>query len=314
MKKIILAAGLATLLSTSAMAANVGVSMAAFDDNFLTVLRNGIQELSDGMDGVDVQIEDATNDVAKQLDQINNFVASGVDAIIVNPVDTSATQAMTDAAAAAGVPLVYVNRQPINVDMLPDNQAFVASNEIESGTLEAFQICRNLRAAGKGGGARAYLMIGELSNQAAVQRTKDVHDVLAMDMCNFITLIDEQTANWSRDEAQDLMTNWLSSGESFDALFANNDEMAIGAIQAMKAAGIDMASVEVGGVDATQDALLAMSVGDLDVTVFQDAHGQGAGALDAALKLAKGEEVDQKVYIPFKLVTPENIDDFLSKN
>lgn len=314
MKKTLIAVGLASMLSTTAMAENIGVSMAIFDDNFLTVLRNGIQELADEMDGVDVQIEDAQNDVAKQLDQINNFIASGVDAIIVNPVDTSATQAMTGAAEAAGVPLVYVNRQPVNVDSLPDNQAFVASNEIESGTLEAFELCKNLRAAGKGGGASAYLMIGELSNQAAVQRTKDVHDVLATDMCNFITLIDEQTANWSRDEAQNLMTNWLSSGEPFDAVIANNDEMAIGAIQAMKAAGIDMDSVEVGGVDATQDALLSMSSGDLDVTVFQNAAGQGAGALDAALKLAAGEEVDQKVFIPFELVTPDNIDEYFSKN
>lgn len=314
MKKFVVAAGLTVLMGTTAMAENIGVSMARFDDNFLTVLRNGIEDLANGMDGVDVQIEDATDDVAKQLDQINNFIASGVDAIIVNPVDTSATQAMTDAAAAAGVPLVYVNREPVNVNSLPDNQAFVASNEIESGTLEAFQICRNLRAAGKAGGARAYLMMGQLSNQAAVQRTKDVHDVIGMDMCNFITLVDEQTANWSRDEAQDLMTNWLSSGEPFDAVFANNDEMAIGAIQAMKAAGLDMGAIEVGGVDATQDALLAMAAGDLDVTVFQDAHGQGAGALSAALKLAAGEDVDQKVYIPFKLVTPDNIGEFLSKN
>jgi inositol transport system substrate-binding protein len=314
MKKTIIAAGIASMLSTTAMAENVGVSMALFDDNFLTVLRNGIQELADGMEGVDVQIEDAQNDVAKQLDQINNFVASGVDAIIVNPVDTSATAAMTKAAADAGVPLVYVNRQPINVDTLPDNQAFVASNEIESGTLEAFEICKILRAQGKGSGARAYLMIGELSNQAAVQRTKDVHDILGTDMCNFIELVDEQTANWSRDEAQDLMTNWLSTGESFDAVFANNDEMAIGAIQAMKAQGLDMAEIVVGGVDATQDALQAMAAGDLDVTVFQNAAGQGAGALGAALALAKGEEVDQKVYIPFELVTPANIDEYLSKN
>ena len=106
MKTKILATATAMMLSTTAMAENIGVSMALFDDNFLTVLRNGIQEMADGMDGVDVQIEDAQNDVARQLDQINNFVASGVDAIIVNPVDTSATQAMTDAAAAAGVPLV----------------------------------------------------------------------------------------------------------------------------------------------------------------------------------------------------------------
>ena len=77
---------------------------------------------------------------------------------------------------------------------------------------------------------------------------------------------------------------------------------------------IDEKSVVVGGVDATQDALVAMQAGDLDATVFQDAAGQGAGALDAALKLSKGEAVDQKVYIPFQLVTPANIGDFLKKN
>lgn len=313
MKKTILAAGLASLISTSALAEDIGVSMALFDDNFLTVLRNGMIEQAEAS-GIDLQVEDAQNDVAKQLDQINNFIASGVDAIIVNPVDTSATEAMSKAAAAANVPLVYVNRQPVNVDTLPDSQAFVASNEIESGTLEMFEICKILRSQGKGGGARAYLMMGELSNQAAVQRTKDVHDILATDMCNFIELIDEQTANWSRDESQDLMTNWLSSGEDFDAVIANNDEMAIGAIQAMKTAGLDMSVIVVGGVDATQDALLSMAGGDLDVTVFQNAAGQGAGALDAAVKLAKGEAVDQKIFIPFELVTPANMDNYMSKN
>ncbi|WP_424990959.1 sugar ABC transporter substrate-binding protein [Fluviibacterium sp. S390] len=314
MKKTLMASAAAIMMTTSAWAQDVGVSMALFDDNFLTVLRNGIQEMADGMDGVDVQIEDAQNDVARQLDQINNFIASGVDAIIVNPVDTSATEAMTQAAAAAGVPLVYVNRQPINVDTLPDNQAFVASNEIESGTLETFEICKILRGQGKGDGARAYLMMGELSNQAAVQRTKDVDDVIGMDMCNFIEIIDRQTANWSREQATNLMTNWLSSGEEFDAVIANNDEMAIGAIQAMKAAGLDMDVIVVGGVDATQDALAAMQAGDLDVTVFQNAAGQGSGALNAAIALANGEEVAQKVYIPFELVTPANIDDYLSQN
>ena len=190
----------------------------------------------------------------------------------------------------------------------------MASNESESGTLAAFAGCQMLRAAGKAGGANIYILVGELSNQAAVQRTKDFHDVIDMDMCSFINVIQEQTANWSRDEAQDLMTNFLSSGDAFDAVFANNDEMAIGAIQAMKSTGIDMASVVVTGVDATQDALVSMQAGDLDVTVFQDAAGQGGGALDAALKLAAGEAVDQKVYIPFQLVTPANIDQFLKAN
>ena len=314
MKKTFMIAGFAALVSTTAVAETIGVSMARFDDNFLTVLRNGMEELAAGMDGIELQVEDATDDVAKQLDQINNFIASGVDAIIVNAVDTNATEAMTNAAASAGVPLVYVNRQPINMDTLPDNQAFVASNEVESGTLAAFEACQLLRAAGLSNGAQGYMLMGQLSNQAAVQRSKDVEDIIGIDMCNFITLIDKQTANWSRDEASDLVTNWLSAGEPFDVIFANNDEMALGAIQALKAGGVSMEDVVIVGVDATQDALLALQAGDLDATVFQDAAGQGAGALDAAIALARGEEVDQTVFIPFQLVTPANVDDFLNRN
>ncbi len=311
MKKYLIA-GVMALMGTTAMA-DIGVTMAKFDDNFLTVLRNGIQSYADA-NGQKVQIEDAQGDVAKQLDQINNFIASGVTAIIVNAVDTSATQAMSDAAAAANIPLVYVNRQPINVDTLPDNQAFVASNEVDSGTLETLEVCRLLKEGGKAE-ANVYVMQGELSNQAAVQRTADIHDVIGGTECGVkVNIIDEQTANWSRDEAQTLMTNWLSTGTAFDAVIANNDEMAIGAIQAMKAGGVDMASVIVAGIDATHDALAAMAAGDQDITVFQDAAGQGSGAVDAAVKLAAGETVEQKVYIPFQLVTPANMADFTSKN
>lgn len=313
MKKTLIIAGLAAMLSSTAMAQNVGVSMAKFDDNFLTVLRNGIQAQADAA-GLSVQIEDAQDDVAKQLDQINNFIASGVDAIIVNPVDTSATQAMTDAAASAGVPLVYVNRQPINVDTLPDNQAFVASNEVDSSSQGFVEQCNQWAAAGKTE-VSVYVMQGQLSNQAAVQRTQNYYDVMEAGKCAVkVNIIDQQTANWSRDEAQNLMTNWLSTGAAFDGVLANNDEMAIGAIQAMKAAGIDMGSVIISGVDATQDALASMQAGELDITVFQNAAAQGGGALEAAVKLAAGEAVDQKVYVPFELVTPANIGDYLSKN
>jgi inositol transport system substrate-binding protein len=190
----------------------------------------------------------------------------------------------------------------------------VASDERESGTLETLEVCRLLKEAGKTE-ANIYVLMGELSNQAAVQRTADIHDVMASGNCGVtLNIVDEQTGNWSRDQGQNLMTNWLSTGTAFDAVIANNDEMAIGAIQALKAGGVAMEDVIVGGVDATQDALVAMQAGELDATVFQDAAGQGAGALDAALKLSKGEAVDQKVYIPFQLVTPANIDQFLSKN
>jgi len=309
MKKFILGTAMALVLSTAAHAETVGVSMAKFDDNFLTVLRNGMTDYAKTLNGVTLQVEDAQNDVSKQQSQIQNFIASKVDAIIVNPVDTDATTAMSKLAADAGIPLVYVNRQPVNVDTLPDKQAFVASNEQESGTLETKEICRIL-----GGKGKAVVIMGELSNQAARMRTQDVHDVIKTDECKGLEIVEEQTANWDRTQGSDLMTNWLSSGIEFDAVISNNDEMAIGAIQALKAAGKDMTKVVVGGVDATQDALAAMQAGDLDVTVFQDAAGQGKGALDAALKIAKGEKVEKKVYIPFQLVTPENVKDFVAKN
>jgi ABC-type sugar transport system substrate-binding protein len=309
MKRILIALAAATILSSSAYAAKIGVSMAKFDDNFLTVLRNGMTDYAKSQKDVSLQIEDAKDDVSKQLSQIQNFIANKVDAIIVNPVDTSATAAMTKLAADAGVPLVYVNREPADVDKLGPKAAFVASNEKDSGTLETKAICKIL-----GGKGDILVMEGQLSNQAAVQRPADIHDVLATDDCKGMKIIAEQTAEWDRTKAQNLMTNWLSKGMKYDAIISNNDEMAVGALQALKAAGVDTKAAIIGGVDATQDALASMKAGDLKVTVFQDAAGQGKGAVDAALKLAAGQSVDKKVYIPFQLVTPANMSDFTKKN
>jgi inositol transport system substrate-binding protein len=304
-----------TALTGSASAATIGVTMAQFNDNFLTVLRNGIIDYAKTMPDVTLQVEDGNNDVNNQLSQVQNFIASKVDAIIVNPVDTDATAAITKRASEAKIPVVFVNRQPANLDQLPDNEAFVGSNESDSGTLETKQICKLLKDAGKGSGANVYVMEGQLNNQAAVQRTQDVKDVIATPECNFIKIIDLQTTNWQRDQAQSLMANWLTAGTPFDAVISNNDEMALGALQAMKAAGMDTKKVIIGGVDATQEALASMKAGDLKVTVFQDAEGQGKGALDTALKLAKGEKLDSKaVWVPFQLVTPENMDKYMSKN
>ncbi|WP_377276393.1 sugar ABC transporter substrate-binding protein [Rhizobium sp. R86522] len=307
MKKIMAGALMGMLMGSSAMAGNIGVSMAN-SDTFLTVLRKGIEKAA-GDASQPVQIEIADDDVQKQLSQIQNFIASKVDAIIVNAVDTSATAPMTKLANDAGIPIVYVNRQPADVDALGPKGAFVASNEVESGTLQTKEICRIL-----GGKGDILVMVGDLANQAAVQRTKDIHDVIATADCAGMKILDEQTAVWDPVKAQDLMTNWIAAGHKPAAVIANNDNMAIGAINAMKSAGWDMKDVVVGGIDATQEALAYMKAGDLDVTVFQDAFGQGAGAVDAAVKLAKGEKVDAKVWIPFQLVTPENMDQFVTKN
>jgi ABC-type sugar transport system substrate-binding protein len=311
MKRIIFALAAASVLSCPAYAAatKIGVSMDKFDDNFLTVLRNGMSDYAKTLPGVTLQVEDAKDDVSKQLSQVQNFIANGVTAIIVNPVDTSATGAITKAAADAGVPLVYVNREPTDIDKLGPKAAFVASNEVESGTLETKEICKLL-----GGKGNILVIEGQLSNQAAVQRTKDIHEVISTPDCSGIKIIAEQTGEWDRTKGQNLMTNWLSKGMQFDAVVSNNDEMAVGAIQAMKSAGVDTKKAIVGGVDATQDALASMKAGDLKVTVFQDAAGQGKGAVDAALALAAGKPVEKKVYIPFQLVTPANMDQFTKKN
>ena len=312
MRRLLLACAASAALTTGAWAETIGVSMSELD-NFLTVLRNGIADAAEKA-GVEAQIEVAEKDPAKQLSQIQNFIASGVDAIIINPVDTDATSAQTELAAAAGIPLVYVNREPVNLDTLPDNQTFVGSDERDSGTLELKEVCRLLKEKGKEGGANIVVMMGQLNNQAARQRTQDIKDVIATPECAFMKIVEEQTANWYRTEATDLMNNWLSAGVKFDAFISNNDEMAIGGIAAMKAAGMSMEDVIVGGVDATQDALAAMKAGDLDVTVFQNAAAQGSGSVDAALRLAKGEKLGKVVWIPFELVTPANIDQYMSKN
>ena len=314
MKMSLLAASFAALVAGQAGATTIGVSMQSFDDNFQTLLRTGLTRQADKLGGVSVQLEDSQRDVGKQLSQVNNFIASGVDAIIVTLADTSAAPAITSAAQAAGIPLVYLNLEPVNVDKLPDNEAYVGSKETEAGMLGATEACKLLIEQGRQAGAHAYIMMGDLSHNAAIQRTQSVRDALSTDQCKFVTITDEQQAGWLRTAATDLMTNWLTAGAPFDAVFANNDEMAIGAIQAMKSAGVDMTNVIVVGVDATQDGLAAMKAGDLDVTVFQNAAGQAAGAVDAAVALAGGKSVDRVVYIPFELVTPANMDKYAAQN
>jgi len=302
MKKTLLAFAAAALLSLPAQAATkIGVSMAYFDDNFLTILRNAMtQEAKDK--GVDIQFEDAKGDIGNQTSQIQNFIASGVDAIIVNPVDTSATPQMWKLTVDAKIPLVFVNRKP-DADTLPAGVVFVGSDERQSGTLEMEELAR---LAGHKG--NVVIMMGELATNAGQLRTKDVEEVVAKypDM----KIVEKQTANFQRNQAIDLMTNWLTAGVDFNIIAANNDEMAIGAILALQQAGKDPKPYLIGGVDATPDALAEMGKGNLDVTVFQNARGQGKGAVDAAVDLAAGKKMESFQWIPFELVTPDNMKKF----
>ena len=305
MKKLLLSATAIVMMAAPAFAkTTIAVSMAHFDDNFLTILRTAMADEAKSK-GVDIQFEDAQGDIGKQLSQIQNFIAQKADAIIVNPVDTSATPKMTKLATDGHTPLVYVNRKPIETK-LPEKVSFVGSDENLSGTLEAEELARLMGHKGN-----VAIMVGELATNAAELRTKDVVDVVAKypDM----KIVQKQTANFQRNEAIDLMNNWIVSGEKIDAVAANNDEMALGALIAMKQAGVSPKKVLVGGIDATPDALAEMDRGNLAVTVFQDARGQGRGAVDTALKLAKGEAVESIVWVPFQLVTKDNYKTFMNK-
>ena len=289
--------------STSPGQQLVGVSMAYFDDNFLTSLRTAMADHARTISGVALQFTDAQGDVGKQLSQVQNFVAQGAAAIIVNAADTSATRSMTKAAQDAGLPLVYVNRRPAE-ETLPEGVVFVGSEELQAGTLEMEELARLMNYKGN-----VAIMVGELTSNGAQLRTKAVEQVVAK--YPGMSIVEKQAGNFQRERGLDLMNNWLTAGTKIDAVAANNDEMAIGAIMAIRQAGIPAGKILVGGVDATPDGLAELVKGTLAVTVFQDARGQAKGAVDAAVALARGERIERFVWIPFELVTKQNYKSFL---
>ncbi len=308
MKKLILTTAICALMAGAAQAEKIGVAMSLFDDNYLTVLRHNIQRHADDI-GVQVQMEDAQGDIARQQSQIENFVASGVDGIITMLVDADSGKAMSKIAAQAGIPLVFVNMLPANMETFPDKQAWVGSDEEQAGELQATEVCKLMDGKGS-----AVILMGQLGTTGQRGRTAAAERVLKNPPCDGIKILDAQTANWMRTPAMDLMTNWITSGMKPDAVLANNDEMALGAVQALKSSGFDMKTVVVAGVDATQDALAAMKGGDLDVTVYQSAKGQGEGAVDTVLKIARGQPYEARTAVPFELVTPANLAEYTANN
>ena len=251
--------------------------------------------------GAELTVVAADNKVDTQLSQVENFISQKVDAILVVAVDTSAAGPMTDAAKAAGIPIVYVNRNPSQAGV-----PYVGSQSLVSGTLEMEQLAK--LAGGKG---NVVIMEGEVTNEAALDRTKGCNDVVAKNPG--MKVVKTGTADWDRAKGQALMENWLQSGVKFDVVCANNDEMALGAILALKAAGkkVGAGGILVGGVDANQDALVSLKAGELATTVFQDAPGQGGGGVKAAIDLINKKTVADYVDVPYQLVTLDNIGDFL---
>jgi inositol transport system substrate-binding protein len=281
----------------------IGVAMSQFDDTWLTYLRESMdQKAKSYPEGVQLQFEDARSDVVRQLSQVESFISQKVDAIVVNPVDTAATRKITEAAVKAGIPLVYVNRRPDDLK-LPKGVVTVASNDLEAGEMQMQYLADKM-----GGKGDIVILLGDLANNSTTNRTKGVKDVLAK--YPNIKIEQEQTGIWSRDKGMTLVNDWLTQGRKFDAVVSNNDEMAIGAAMALQQAGVEKGSVLIAGVDGTPDGLNAIKKGNMAVSVFQDAKGQADGSIDTAVKMAKNEPVEQAVWVPYRLITPQNVDTF----
>ncbi|XVN16243.1 sugar ABC transporter substrate-binding protein [Pseudomonas corrugata] len=293
---------LATLLFAFSQWANadyrIGVSIARVDDNFMTHVRSGLEDAA-RRDNVQIQFEDAQGDVVRQLNQIQGFINQKVDAVIVLPVDTAATTNMTRAAVDAKVPLVYVNRHP-DERVLPKGVVTVASNDIEAGQLQMRYLAEKLN----GKGTLAIIM-GDLAQNATHDRTEGVKQVLK-DYPG-IKIVEQQSAEWQRAKGMDLTSNWLLAGTSFDAIVANNDEMAIGAAMALQQAGKGKGEIAIVGIDGLPDGLAAIKRGMLVASVFQDPKAQATAALQAAVKMIKGEPVEAEVWVPFQLIKPEQV-------
>jgi len=303
MKKVISSALAVLFASSMAVAApvKVGVSIANFDDTFLTYMMDGMKAYAKAHSSeVELTFTDAKEDMAKQLDQVENFIVQKKDAIIIVPVDTSATAPMTKNIVGKNIKAVYVNRNPGN---LPDGAYYVGSEEIVAGRLQMEFLGEKLK--GKGNVA---ILLGKLDNEGALKRTAGNEEVQKNKYPD-IKILDKQTGLWQRNEGLAKTEEWLNRfGKDLNAILANNDDMALGAIQALK--DKKRTDILVVGVDATPDALTSVGKGELAATVFQDAAGQGGGGVEVALKAAKGEKVDKETWIPFKLVTPENLSQF----
>lgn len=247
--------------------------------------------------GVKITVQDAEFDTAKQLQQVENFINAGMDAVVVKPVDSDACEPMKNACAEAGIPFIVVNSQSN-----AGSDVYVGSDHTYSGQLQGEFLAENLTEGGK-----VAILMGEMTVQASVQRTEGAKE--AMKANDKIEVVSEQEAGWMRDEAMQKMENWLNSGLDLSAVIANNDEMAIGAAKVLKENGVE--GVLVCGIDATEDALNMLKSGEMAMTVFQNGYEQGYQGVVSAVRLISGEQVEAYVDVPYEMVTAADADKYL---
>jgi methyl-galactoside transport system substrate-binding protein len=295
----------------------IGVCIYKFDDAFMTTYRNALQKILEDK-GYKVTVVDGNNDQAKQNEQINTFITQGVDALIINPVMTSAAATIIDTVKAADIPTVLINREPTADDMAAYNKlVYVGCDAAQSGTFQGQLI---LDTANKGDingdGVVSYIMIqGDPENIDAQLRTE--YSVKALtDAGMKVEQLNLTRGDWDREKGQTICANDLAQfGEQIEVVFCNNDDMAIGALQAIQAAGRTVnKDIYLVGVDALAAALNEVKAGNMTGTVLNDAVGQATQAVVSMEDLLGGKTFasgELSIYVPYVKVTPENVDEFM---
>ena len=282
----------------------IGVSLYA-RDQFISTLEQGILAAAEAA-GVTVDSQEANNDTQKQAEQVRTFAAKGYDVMIVNLVDTSTAE--TIIAEAGGIPIIFVNRRPADSVLVEGKYAYVGSQEWDAGKMQAEFLAKYF--AGRTDPINYVLFMGQLGLENTQQRTESVKTELTN--AGFtLNKVFEDTGKWDRATAMDMMQTFLGTGAKFDCVICNNDEMALGVIEALKAGGVDLTKVPVVGIDATDMACESVKNGEMEMTVFQDAAGQGAKCIEFAKLAAEGTLTEQFGWVPFQPVTVDNVADFI---
>lgn len=304
----------------------IGVAIYKFDDTFMSGVRNAITEAAKGK--AEVDIVDSQNSQPTQNDKVDLFINKKVNALAINAVDRTAAGVLIDKAKAADIPVVFLNREPLADDMNKwDKVYYVGAKAEESGTISGQLIVDYWKAhpeadKNKDGVLQYVMLKGEPGHQDAELRTK--FSIKAIEEAGIkVEKLAEDTAMWDRVKGQDKMQSFLAShGDNIEAVLANNDDMALGAVEALKAAGYFKGGkyMPVVGVDATAPAIQALQDGTLLGTVLNDAKNQGKATLELAAVLAKGETPTKEntgydiadgkyVWIQYKKITKDNVND-----
>ncbi len=322
-KKALMLATAMSLVAGAAMAQDkpkIGAALYGLNAEFMQLWAAAAENHPAVQQGlVELTIFDGRYDALVQQEQFETMITQGYDAIIFAPIDADAGAAAVEAAHAAGIPVIGTNTMA-NTDKL---SSYVGSDDVQSGYMEARYLLDQIGCTGN-----VVIIEGPIGQSAQIQRLEG--NMKALAECPEVKVLEQQTANWSRAEGQTLMENWLTKhGDAIDGVIGQNDEMALGAIEAIKAAGKAPTDFAIVGIDGVTDALLAVKAGDM-ASILQDGAAQAHGSIDIAIKQVMPDYEpmsaiweqypdmpwnggsDKMYMVPWTPVTAENVDALLA--